>query len=171
LVFDLDPDEGMAFAPVKRAALDLRAHLQELGLDAGLLTTGGKGLHLVVPLRRTAGWETVRGFARTFAHVLAEREPDRFTASISKARRKGRIFVDWLRNERGATAIAPFSARARPGAPVAVPLRWEELERARKLPRFDIRTAPERAAERIEQPQAVSLGAAVVERLEAFAAR
>ncbi len=129
LVFDLDPDEGLGWAEVQRAAFDLRDTLAGFGLRSGAIVTGGKGAHVWLPLRRTRGWDMVKLFAKTFAHGLATREPDRYTATMSKAKRKGRIFIDWLRNERGATAIAPYSIRARPGAPVAVPVTWDELEK------------------------------------------
>lgn len=171
LVFDLDPDEGMGIAGLRDAARDLRRHLADIGLESGLLLTGGKGLHLVVPLRRVSNWDTVKGFARTFAKVLEEREPERFTASISKAKRKGRIFVDWLRNERGATAIAPYSVRARPQAPVAVPLDWSELDKRRKLPRYSLAKAMKRAeAEQPDMPAPSAISKEVVARLEEFAA-
>ncbi len=88
-----------------------------LGLASIPVITGGKGIHVCVCLRRTQGWETVKLFCKTLAHVMAEAEPDRFTATMSKARRKGRIFIDWLRNERGSTAIAPYSVRAAPARP------------------------------------------------------
>ncbi len=127
LVFDLDPDEGLSWADVRRAAFDTRDRLADLGLASGALVTGGKGVHVWLPLRRTRERDVVKLFAKTFAHVMAEAEPDRFTATMSKAKRKGRIFIDWLRNQRGATAIVPYSARARPGAPVARPVTWEEL--------------------------------------------
>jgi bifunctional non-homologous end joining protein LigD len=106
LVFDLDPDEGLGFGNVKQAAFDIRDELSRLGLEAVPLVTGGKGIHVVVPLTRRAEWPEVKAFARGFARMLADEEPDRYVAQASKARRKGRIFVDWLRNERGATAIA-----------------------------------------------------------------
>lgn len=128
LVLDLDPDEALDFGDVRRAAADVRDRLDALGLDAGVLVTGGKGVHVWCPLRRTRSWETVKLFAKTLAHVMASEEPDRFVATMSKKRREGRIFIDWLRNERGATAVAPYSIRARPGAPVAVPVTWKELE-------------------------------------------
>ncbi len=128
LVFDLDPDEALEWAQVRSAAFDVRDALGHLGLRSGAIVTGGKGVHVWVALRRTRGWDTIKLFAKTFAHVMADRHPDRFTANMSKARRKGRIFIDWLRNERGATAIAPYSLRARPNAPVAVPVTWAELE-------------------------------------------
>lgn len=128
LVFDLDPDEGLGWDEVRQAAFDTRDRLADLGLVSGALVTGGKGVHVWLPLRRTREWETVTLFAKTFAHMMAEAEPDRFTATMSKSKRKGRIFIDWLRNQRGATAIAPYSARARTGGPVARPVTWEELQ-------------------------------------------
>ena len=127
LVFDLDPDEGLGWADVRDSAFEVRDLLDKLGLASGAIVTGGKGVHVWMPLRRTRGWETVKLFAKTFAHVVAEKSPDRYTATMSKQMRKGRIFIDWLRNERGATAVAPYSLRARKGAPVAVPVTWEEL--------------------------------------------
>ncbi|HBS50074.1 MAG TPA: DNA ligase D, partial [Rhodobacteraceae bacterium] len=127
LVFDLDPDEGLGWADVQAAAQEMRDVLAELGMASTPLLTGGKGVHVCVPLRRTNGWDTVKGFAKTLAHVMADRDPDRYTATMSKAKRKGRVFIDWLRNERGATAIAPYALRARPGAPVAMPVTWDEL--------------------------------------------
>ena len=127
LVFDLDPDEGLDFADTKRAAEHLKNQLAELGLASFPLLSGGKGVHVVVPLRADAAWPAVKDFADRFARALAAAEPDRFTATMAKAKRKGRIFIDWLRNQRGATAIMPYSARARPNAPVAAPVSWTEL--------------------------------------------
>ena len=128
MVFDLDPDTGIAFADVARAARDIRAHLAGMGLLSFPLLSGGKGVHVVVPLRRGHDWATHADFAARFARALALAEPDRFVATMSKAKRAGRIFIDWLRNQRGSTAILPYSARARPGAPVAVPVGWDELD-------------------------------------------
>jgi len=128
LVFDLDPDEGLDFALVKKAAKDLRRHLADMGLQTFPMLTGGKGVHVIVPLTPEAEWPEVKDFARRFALALAEAEPDRFTAELSKAKRKGLIFIDYLRNQRGSTAIMPYSARAREGAPVAAPVNWEELD-------------------------------------------
>lgn len=128
LVFDLDPDEGLDFGDVKEAAFDIRDRLAKLGLKTVPLVTGGKGVHVIAPLNRRADWPEVKGFARGFARLLAGEAPERFVAQASKAKRKGRIFVDWLRNERGATAIAPYSTRSRKGAPVAVPVSWDELD-------------------------------------------
>ncbi len=139
LVFDLDPDEELGWPQVQKAAVELRDALAELGLRSGAIVTGGKGVHVWLPLRRTRGWDTVKLFSKTFAHVMAERHPDRYTATMSKSRRKNRIFIDWLRNERGSTAIAPYSLRARPGAPVAVPTTWKELAKLDSPDAFGMR--------------------------------
>ncbi len=130
MIFDLDPDEGLDFADVKRAATDIRDRLADLGLASFAMLSGGKGVHVVVPLNPDHDWDTHKDFARRFSEALALAEPDRFTATMSKAKRKGKIFIDWLRNQRGATAVVPYSARARSGAPVAVPIAWAELAQA-----------------------------------------
>ena len=127
LVFDLDPDEGLGFDAVKKAALKLRGLLADMGLVTFPLLSGGKGLHVVAPLDATAEWDAVKDFANRFSRALSVAEPEHFTANIRKVERKGRIFLDWLRNQRGATAIMPYSARARPGATVAAPVAWDEL--------------------------------------------
>mgnify|MGYP003114687148 FL=1 len=128
MVFDLDPDEGLGFEDVKRAARDIRDQLADLGLASFAMLTGGKGVHVVVPLTPGHDWDAHKDFARRFAEALSMAQPERFTATMSKAKRKGKIFIDWLRNQRGATAVLPYSARARSGAPVAVPLAWNELK-------------------------------------------
>ena len=129
LVFDLDPDEGLGFDAVKAAAVKLRGLLADMGLITFPLLSGGKGLHVVAPLDATAEWDAVKDFASRFSKALAQAEPEYFTANIRKVERKGRIFLDWLRNQRGATAIMPYSARARPGATVSAPIWWDELDR------------------------------------------
>src|SRR5205085_427532 len=129
LVFDLDPDVGLDFAKVKEAALRLRALLQDLGLKTFPLLSGGKGVHVGAPLDASADWVRVSSFAERFSRAIAEAEPEMFTANIRKVQRKGRIFLDWLRNQRGSTAVMPYSARAREGAPVAAPIAWDELDR------------------------------------------
>ncbi|QDZ08726.1 DNA ligase D [Sphingomonas panacisoli] len=128
LVFDLDPDEGLGFDAVKKAAMDLKGHLAEIGLVSFAMLSGGKGVHVVVPLTPEADWPAIKDFADRFSRALAQAEPDRFVATMSKAKRKGKIFLDWLRNQRGSTAVLPYVARARSGAPVAVPVTWAELE-------------------------------------------
>lgn len=129
LVFDFDPDVGLDFIHVREAAKTMRGMLSEVGLQSFPMVTGGKGVHVVVPLRRGHSWDQQREFAEALARVMAEHDPDRFIANMSKAKRRGKIFVDYLRNQRGATAISPFSTRARRGAPVAVPVSWERLAR------------------------------------------
>ncbi|MDG4647181.1 DNA ligase D [Roseibacterium sp. SDUM158017] len=168
MVFDLDPDEDLGFADVVSAARDIRGILADLGLPSWALVTGGKGVHVVVPLRRIAGWDTVKLYARIFARGLAAAEPGRFLAEMSKARRKGRIFVDWLRNDRGATAIAPFSLRARAGAPVAVPVAWDELPGLRAASQFDAARARERDWSDLDVPEAVGLSQGRIARLETW---
>ncbi len=138
LVFDLDPDEGLNFEDVKEAAVDLRERLAKLGLKTVPMVTGGKGVHVIAPLTRRAEWPQVKAFARGFAQAISADQPERYVSQASKAKRKGRIFVDWLRNERGATAICPYSTRARTGAPVATPISWEELTKLKAANLFHI---------------------------------
>jgi bifunctional non-homologous end joining protein LigD len=128
LVFDLDPDVGLNFGDVRDAARRIRDLLGEMGLKTWPMLTGGKGIHVIAPLDQSADWDAVKSFAERFSRAIAEAEPERFTANIRKVQRKGRIFLDWLRNQRGATAVLPYSARAREGAPVAAPIAWEELD-------------------------------------------
>src|ERR1044072_3618018 len=154
IVFDLDPDVGLDFALVKKAAKDLRRHLADMGLATFPMLTGGKGVHVVVPLTPNGEWPDVTYFAQRLALALAEAEPERFTAALSKAKRTGRIFVDYLRNQRGATAIMPYSARAREKDPVAAPINWEELDEMQSGARFTVRDAGlllERASSRLLQ--------------------
>jgi bifunctional non-homologous end joining protein LigD len=126
---------------VKEAALLLRELLKGLGLDSWPLLSGGKGLHVVVPLDATADWPTVKSFAERFSRAISEAEPTMFTANIRKEQRKGRIFLDWLRNQRGATAVLPYSARGREGAPVSAPVAWSELDQYDSGHHFSIRDA------------------------------
>ena len=138
MVFDLDPDEGLDFTEVRNAARDIRKHLADIGLTSFAMVTGGKGLHVVVPLTPGHDWEAHKSFAQRFAKALAQAQPDRFTATMSKEKRKGRIFIDWLRNQRGSTAVMPYSARARPNAPVAAPIAWNELDKLEEANGFTI---------------------------------
>jgi bifunctional non-homologous end joining protein LigD len=143
LVFDLDPDVGLDFGNVKEAAVLLRELLKGLGLESWPLLSGGKGLHVVVPLDASEDWPTVKSFAERFSRAIAEAEPTMFTANIRKEQRKGRIFLDWLRNQRGATAVLPYSARGREGAPVSAPIAWEELDKYDSGHHFSIRDVDE----------------------------
>jgi len=154
LVFDLDPDEGLDFGNVRKAAEDLKGHLADIGLTSWPLLSGGKGVHVVVPLIPQADWPEVRSFAERFARALAQAEPDRFTANLKKVTRKGKIFIDYLRNQRGATAVLPYVARARENAPVAAPISWSELRDLDSAKLYTIRDAAtllERATSRALQ--------------------
>jgi bifunctional non-homologous end joining protein LigD len=154
LVFDIDPDEGLGFEAVRKAARDIKRHLADMGLQTFPMLTGGKGVHVIVPLTPEAKWPAVKDFAQRFAVALATAEPDRFTANLSKASRTGRMFLDYLRNQRGATAVMPYSTRARPGAPVAAPIAWDELVDFEGGDRFTLRDAQlliERATSRALQ--------------------
>ena len=128
MVFDLDPDEGMDLATVRRGVREIKGVLAELSLNSYLKTSGGKGYHVVVPLQPGASWDTFHEFARRVAEVMEAKWPDRYTSNVRKAKRAGRIFIDWMRNGRGATSIAPYSIRAKQGAGVSMPIAWEELD-------------------------------------------
>ena len=144
IVFDLDPDEGLDFATLKDATIEVRDFLAELGLTTFLKATGGNGLHVVAPLTPKLGWVEVKGFAKTVANALVKVRPDRYTANMAKKVRTGKIFVDYLRNQRGGTAICNYSTRARPGAPVACPLRWDELKALKSGAPYSVKTLPAR---------------------------
>jgi len=128
LVFDLDPDVGLDFDEVKKAAFQLRDVLGEIGLATWPMLSGGKGVHVVAPLDASRDWNVVKDFASRFSKALAQAHPERFTANMKKVERRGRIFLDWLRNQRGATAVLPYTVRARPHATVAAPVTWDELD-------------------------------------------
>lgn len=128
LVFDLDPDEGLDIEAVRSAAFHFREVLASIGLETFPMVTGGKGIHVIAPLVPRAEWPEVKDFAHRLAQAVAQSDPEHFTAALPKVQRKGRVFVDYLRNQRGATAVMPYSVRARSGAPVAAPLTWKEVE-------------------------------------------
>lgn len=129
MVFDLDPDEGMDLARIRQGVRDLKGMLDQLSLVSYLKTSGGKGYHIVIPLKPKADWDTFHDFAKNIAKTMEAMWPDRYTSNVRKEQRKGRIFIDWIRNGRGATSVAPYSLRAREGAPVSMPISWKELDK------------------------------------------
>ena len=163
LVLDLDPDEGLAWARVVEAARAARLLVEHLGLDCGVKTTGGKGLHVVIPIARRLEWPAAKAFAHGLAADLARRLPDAFTVNQSKAARRGKIYLDYLRNGRGATAIAAYSTRARPGATVSTPVAWDELEAGITAGAFTLRTVPERLSALPDDPWSDLDGIAAVD--------
>jgi bifunctional non-homologous end joining protein LigD len=152
MVFDLDPDPGVGWNEVALAAFDVRRRLGELGFTSYVKTTGGKGLHVCAPVKRTIDWDSFKAFTKAFADKMVADEPKRFTSNVSKAARKGRIFVDYLRNGRNATFITPYSPRARTNAPVATPITWEELAQGVDPTAFTAQTIPARLAKLAKDP-------------------
>jgi len=172
LIFDLDPDEAVTWPRVVAAAKEVRLLLEELGLVSFLKTTGGKGLHIVVPIQRRTSWDDAKEFCRAVADFLVAAAPDRYIATMSKAARKGKIFVDYLRNDRGATSIAPYSTRARPRATVSVPIAWDELNSNLRSDHFTVKNLPARLGRLKKDPWAdlaktrQSITAAMLRQLE-----
>ena len=173
LILDLDPDERVPWRAMVEAVKSIRTVLDTLGLQAFLKTTGGKGLHIVMPVRPTLQWDAAKRFTKAIAELLVSAHPDRFTATMSKAQRKGKIFVDYLRNAKDATAVAPYSTRAREQAPVATPIAWGELKRDVRFAHFNVGNVRERLRRRKDPwadffavDQAVT--PAMIERVEAF---
>ncbi|HEX5067518.1 MAG TPA: non-homologous end-joining DNA ligase [Myxococcota bacterium] len=146
LVFDIDPDVGLGWKQVVAAAQELRARLEAEGLTSFVKTTGGKGLHVVAPVQPRRTWDEHLAFALEIVQAMEGDAPDRYTTNARKALRKGRMFLDYLRNGRGATAVAPYSTRARAGATVATPLSWSELERGVDPQDFTLTSVPKRIA-------------------------
>jgi len=146
LVFDLDPGPGVSWPQVKDAARQIRANLRATGLESFVRLSGGKGLHVVVPIDPGPSWDTVKTFCEAFANAMAQQQPERYIATMSKAKREQKIFIDWLRNGRGSTSVCSWSLRAREHATVAMPLRWEELGKVDSPGQFTLDKALERAA-------------------------
>ena len=142
VIFDLDPDESLPFSRVAAAARRVRALLSERGLESFVKTTGGKGLHVCVPLLPERGWQELEEFTRAVALRLSRDEPSTFTANMAKAHRKGKVYVDYLRNVRGANAVGAYSTRAREGAPVSAPVDWDELDRLSGPTDFTVAEVP-----------------------------
>ncbi|MFL9710532.1 DNA ligase D [Methylobacillus sp. Pita1] len=158
LIFDLDPDPGLPWERVTEAALLLRGLLEELDLACFVKTTGGKGLHVEVPIKAEHPWDAVKEFTHGIARHIETQIPERFTASLSKKKREGRIFIDYLRNSAGATAVVPYSTRAKAGAPVATPLAWDEVRPDIHADAFNINNIGERLAQLKADPWEGYLG-------------
>ncbi len=154
MVFDLDPDPAVPWERVALAALDVRKRLGELGLESWIKTTGGKGLHVCFPVERRVDWDEFKAWSKDFADRLAADKPREYTSNMAKSARKNRIFVDYLRNGRNATFIAPYSPRAREGAPVSLPITWEELAHGVDPSAWTIETVPQRLASLPRDPWA-----------------
>ncbi|MDW5375647.1 DNA ligase D [Halomonas sp. HP20-15] len=154
LVFDLDPAPGVSWPEIIRVARSLRERLASLGLESFVRVTGGKGLHLVVPIEPGLEWDDAKAFAKALAQQEAKADPKRLTTNMSKSQREGRIFIDYLRNGRGATAVASYTVRAREGATVCAPVRWDELDAKLKPDRYTVSNLPRRLASLREDPWA-----------------
>jgi bifunctional non-homologous end joining protein LigD len=173
MIFDLDPDPSVEWPEVVAAAREVRLVLKELGLTSFLKTSGGKGFHIVVPVQPRAEWDQAKAFCRAVADFMVRLAPDRYIATMSKAARQGKIFIDYLRNGRGATAVAPYSTRAKPGATISTPIAWEELSSKLRSDHFTIENLPARLTKLKEDPWAgmaktrQSITAAMMKRLAA----
>jgi bifunctional non-homologous end joining protein LigD len=142
IIFDLDPDEGLGFQDVVTAALEVRERLSAIGLESFVKTTGGKGLHVVVPIEPVTEWPAAKAFSKQLSAEMAADAPKRYLTKISKAERAGRIFIDYLRNDPTSTAVGPYSTRSRPGAPVAMPVEWNALDETLDPCDFTLETVP-----------------------------
>jgi bifunctional non-homologous end joining protein LigD len=161
VIFDLDPDDAVEWEELRQAALLVRTLLENIGLTTFLKTTGGKGLHVVVPILPGVGWESVKGFSKAVAEFLERTFPDRFTSKLLKISRRGKIFIDYLRNGEGATAVAAYSTRARANAPVSAPVAWDELSRDLRFDHFNVGNMPKRLKNVKVDPWRDIAGAAV----------
>ena len=150
LIFDFDPDENLPWDALVAAVGELRTVLSEMHLTGFLKTTGGKGLHVVLPIRATLSWDAAKSFTKSVADLLVRTHPDLFTATAAKEKRKGKVFIDYLRNARGATAIAPYAVRARANAPVATPIAWSELASEVRFAHFNLGNVAQRLDRRTD---------------------
>jgi bifunctional non-homologous end joining protein LigD len=144
IIFDLDPGPGVKWNEVVTAAREVRAELESRKLRSFVRTSGGKGLHIIVPIAPKHSWDDVKEFSREIAEHLVERDPKRYLATMTKSKRSGKVFIDFFRNTRGATAVASYSTRARRGAPVCMPLRWEELGKTKSADQYTVMNTPRR---------------------------
>jgi bifunctional non-homologous end joining protein LigD len=144
IIFDIDPAPDRSWSDVVNAARHVKQRLEDLNLRSFVRTTGGKGLHVVAPIDRRSSWEQLKAVARAFANALAREHPNRYIATSSKAKRSGKLYIDYLRNEQGATAIASYSTRARSGATIATPITWKELSATLRPEAFTLRSIPDR---------------------------
>jgi bifunctional non-homologous end joining protein LigD len=154
IMFDLDPDAGVPFEAVKLAALDIRNRLKQLGLVSFARLSGGKGIHVVAPIKREHGWEEIKEFAHGFAETLAREVPAAYVANMSKKKRTGKIFVDFFRNDFASTAIVPFSLRARDGAPIAWPITWPDLKNYKKASAIQLNNMDAKVIQRAQKVSA-----------------
>ncbi|MBB4482247.1 non-homologous end-joining DNA ligase [Rhizobium etli] len=161
IIMDLDPGEDVAWSAVTSAALDVKERLEARGLAAFVKTSGGKGLHVVAPLAPKASWAEVKDFAHTLAESMSADASEKYLATATKAKRGGHIYIDYLRNGRGSTAVAPYSTRARPGAPVSMPLDWSELKELSGPAAFTLANVPQRVETRPRDPWGDFFAAAV----------
>jgi len=144
IIFDLDPSPGIPFEAVKLAAIDIKQRFKNPGLQSFLRTTGGKGLHVIIPIQRRNSWDVVKNFASNFARLMVRDTPEVYVSTMSKKKREGKILIDYFRNDYSATAVMNYCVHARPGAPVAVPLLWNELDMLEKADQFTIETVRNR---------------------------
>lgn len=152
LILDLDPDPSLPWSAMVEATEMTLALLDDIGLHAWLKTSGGKGMHIVVPLRKQAGWDTVKAFAKALASRMADQDPERFTDKMGPQNRVGKIFIDYLRNQRGASTASAYSVRARPGLPVSVPIEREELKRLASAAQWTVTNLHQRLASLSRDP-------------------
>ena len=152
LVFDLDPDPSVPWKRVIQAAILVRDILDDLSLKSFIKTSGGKGLHVVVPIARKHNWDAATAFAKAIANKITAADPDHFIATMSKSARHGKIFIDYLRNQRGASTVVAYSTRAKPGAPVSFPLTWDALPKLKSPQQFTLENVPKYLAKQRRDP-------------------